>query len=135
MQPRRPYLIRALYDWLIDSGELPHLLVDADAEGVRVPREYVQEGRIILNIGPDAVGALSLGNEEISFQARFGGRPMTVSLPPAAVVAIYGRDSGQGMMFGPEDISGNEDAPHADDANSGDKPQRPGGKPTLKIIK
>ncbi|HEX6927924.1 MAG TPA: ClpXP protease specificity-enhancing factor [Gammaproteobacteria bacterium] len=139
MLSRRPYLIRALYEWLLDSGEVPHLLVDAAVEGAQLPEAYIQEGRIVLNIGPSAVQSLDLGNDEIVFSARFGGTPRTVRFSPAAVIAIYGRDSGQGMMFGPDDDgdesagSGRNDA--ASPAASGaDKPAKP-GKPSLKIIK
>lgn len=135
MPSRRPYLIRALYDWLVDSGELPHLLVDATVSGAELPEAYVHDGRIVLNVSPTAVQALKLGNDEISFSARFGGTPRTVRFSPAAVVAIYGRDSGQGMMFGPED--GFDAASSADDNASpsgDDRPPKP-GKPSLKIIK
>ena len=132
MLPRRPYLIRALYEWLVDSGEVPHLLVDAGFEGSQLPDAYISEGRIVLNVGPSAVQFLDLGNDEITFSARFGGTPRKVSFPPAAVIAIYGRDSGQGMMFGPEDDS--EGPTAASESSDEDKPQKP-RKPGLKLIK
>ena len=99
MLPRHPYMLRALYEWLVDSGDVPHLLVNVDFEGVEVPQDYVQDGRIVLNVGPDAVENLSLGNEFIMFSARFGGRPREIVLPQESVIAIYGRNSGEGMMF------------------------------------
>ncbi len=102
MTSSRPYLIRAMYDWIVDNGMTPHLLVDAEREGVIVPRQYVENGRIILNIAPSAVASLSLGNERIEFNARFGGAPMKVDLPVEAVMAIYVRENGQGMMFSEE---------------------------------
>jgi stringent starvation protein B len=131
--PRRPYLIRALYEWLVDSGEVPHLLVDVTVAGVDVPATAVKDGRTVLNVGPDAVQGLQLGNEELVFSARFQGTPRQVRIPPLAVIAIYGRDSGQGMMFGPEDDPEGTDAGADDDKQSPptDKPT----KPSLKIIK
>ncbi len=137
MLSRRPYLIRALYDWLLDCGDLPHLLVDATVAGAELPDEYVQDGRIVLNVSPSAVQGLQLGNDEIRFSARFGGTPRLVRFPPTAVVAIYGRDSGQGMMFGAEDDphAAQSSAKEDDSAlQGGDEPPRP-GKPSLKIIK
>ena len=92
-----------MYEWLEACNELPHFLVDAGKPGVNVPAEFVQDGKIVLNASANAVKNLYLGNEEIAFEARFGGQPMVVSFPPLAVVAIYGRESGEGMMFGPED--------------------------------
>ncbi|HEX7047820.1 MAG TPA: ClpXP protease specificity-enhancing factor [Gammaproteobacteria bacterium] len=132
MISRRPYLIRALHEWLLDSGEVPHLLVDATVAGADLPESYVKDGRIVLNIGGAAVQSLDLGNDEIIFSARFGGTPRTVRFPPVAVIAIYGRDSGQGMMFGPDD----DGDPPPDGSSPGDdaKPAKP-GKPSLKIIK
>lgn len=135
--PRRPYLIRALYEWLVDSGEVPHLLVDATRPGCELPEGYVQDGRIVLNVGPTAVQALELGNELIRFSARFGGAPREVQFPPEAVIAVYGRESGQGMMFGPEDDGGG-DGPDTGGKPQSRKPQgaaRRPGKPSLKIIK
>ena len=95
----RPYLIRALYEWLVDNDLTPHLMVAADREDVVVPGQYVKDGRIILNVCPTAVQMLELGNELISFSARFGGVPTAVSVPPSAVLGIYARENGQGMLF------------------------------------
>lgn len=103
MIPRRPYLIRAMHDWMVDNGETPHLLVDAESNDVTVPVEFVQNGKIILNISPTAVEGLSLANDFIMFNARFGGRPMEIAIPVHAVLAIYSRESGQGMLFNDED--------------------------------
>lgn len=146
MISRRPYLIRALYEWLVDAGEVPHLLVDATLPGVLVPEEFVQDGRIVLNVGAGAVQSLQMGNEEFSFSARFQGTPRIVRFPPVAVIAIYGRESGQGMMFGPEDAEeddAGEQNPQGDATapqDEGDTDRKPGksskpGKPSLKIIK
>jgi len=124
MTSNRPYLIRAIHEWLIDNECTPHLLVDAEAQGVEVPRQHVKDGKIVLNLGPNAVEGLRIGNEEVSFQARFGGVSQLVSIPVRAVLAIYARENGRGMMFS-EDESG----PEPDD--SGPKPSRP----SLKVVK
>ncbi|MGP1924051.1 MAG: ClpXP protease specificity-enhancing factor [Arsenophonus sp. NEOnobi-MAG3] len=99
MSPRRPYLIRAHYEWLIDNNMTPHLIVDVNIFGVNVPMEYVNKGHIILNITPSAVANLGLTNEIVSFNARFGGVPRHVEVPMSAIIAIYGRENGAGMMF------------------------------------
>ncbi|QXO19361.1 ClpXP protease specificity-enhancing factor [Vibrio ostreae] len=103
MTPRRPYMLRAFYDWLLDNELTPHLVVDATLPGVRVPMEYVQDGQIILNVAPRAVGNLELGNDAVTFSARFGGRPHQVIVPIYAVQAIYARENGAGTMFEPEE--------------------------------
>ncbi len=102
MISQKPYFIRALYDWIVDNGWTPHVQVDAEWPGVEVPREYVQDGVIVLNISPAATHRLELGNERIRFMARFQGRERQVSFPPEAVLAIFARETGQGMPFPPE---------------------------------
>jgi stringent starvation protein B len=97
---RRPYLIRAIYDWACDIGEAPHLVVAADYDGVAIPREHVRDGRITLNVSPGAVQSLDLAGDVISFNARFGGRPFHCVVPAAAVLAVFGRESGEGIVFG-----------------------------------
>jgi stringent starvation protein B len=121
----RPYLIRALYEWLVDNGLTPHLLVEAEQEDVVIPRQYIEDGRIVLNISPAAVQRLDLGNQMISFNARFGGKPMDVLIPPSAVLGIYARENGRGMLF-PDDDAGPDDSPPAD----GGPPR-----PSLKVVK
>ncbi|WGW00808.1 ClpXP protease specificity-enhancing factor [Vibrio sp. YMD68] len=103
MTPRRPYMLRAFYEWLVDNDLTPHLVVDATMPGVRVPEEFIQDGQIILNIAPRAVGNLELGNEAITFSARFSGRPHSVIAPLYSVQAIYARENGAGTMFDPEE--------------------------------
>ena len=128
---RRPYLIRAVYDWAADNGYTPHLLISADAEGVIVPREFVTEGRITLNISPMAVQNLDLAHDPIRFFARFGGKPFEVQVPAGAVLAVFARENGEGHVFG-------EIEPPTDPA---DKPGSPGptpppsGKPKLRVVK
>jgi len=94
----RPYLIRALYEWCTDNGFTPYLVVRVN-ESVRVPREFVNNGEIVLNVSHDATSALQLGNDFIDFKARFGGRPHDIVVPVGRVVAIYARENGQGMAF------------------------------------
>jgi stringent starvation protein B len=97
MTSNRPYLLRAIYEWIVDNGLTPYLLVDAHAEGVQVPPSAVKDGRVVLNIAPRAVAQLQLGNREVAFMARFGGVGHAVSVPVAAVLAIYAQETGQGM--------------------------------------
>ncbi|OOE78224.1 ClpXP protease specificity-enhancing factor [Salinivibrio sp. ML198] len=99
MTPRRPYLVRAFYDWLLDNDLTPHMVVDATLPGVQVPFDYVKDGQIVLNIAPRAVGNLELSNDHVCFNARFGGKPQQVLVPMAAVLAIYARENGAGTMF------------------------------------
>lgn len=102
MTSSRPYLIRALYDWIVDNSMTPHLLVNAERDGVEVPEEHVHEGRIVLNINPVAVQGLMLSNNLVEFSARFAGVKRTVRVPPHAVLAIYAKENGQGMAFSDE---------------------------------
>ncbi|WP_261873880.1 ClpXP protease specificity-enhancing factor [Vibrio rarus] len=158
MTPRRPYLLRAFYDWLAENELTPHLVVDATMPGVRVPEEYVQDGQIILNVAPRAVGNLEIGNEALTFHARFGGRPHSVIVPIYAVQAIYARENGAGTMFEPEEAYDNnmemEDENYLASADSltiveenldavidetptdpDDEPPRPKGRPSLRVVK
>lgn len=102
MTSNRPYLLRALYQWIGDNSMTPHLLVDATRDGVQVPASTVKEGRVVLNIAARAVANLDLGNREVRFKARFGGVSQSVVVPMSAILAIYAQETGQGMML-PED--------------------------------
>ena len=158
LSPRRPYLLRAFYEWLLDNQLTPHLVVDVTLPGVLVPLEYARDGQIVLNIAPRAVGNLELANDEVRFNARFGGVPRQVSVPLAAVLAIYARENGAGTMFEPEaaydevmaslndDNSAEEpetvmsvidgDKPDdADDNGPDDEPPPRGGRPALRVVK
>lgn len=100
MTSSRPYIIRALYEWIVDNACTPHILVDAHVEGVSVPQQHVnKDGQIILNIAPSALKDLFIGLDAISFSARFGGIPFSLFIPCAAVLGIYARENGQGMVF------------------------------------
>lgn len=128
---RRPYLIRAIYQWAVDNGHTPHLLVQADYPGVAVPREHVQEGRITLNISPMAIQGLNLEQEPIWFSARFSGRSFEVQVPSGAVLAIFARENGEGVVFG--EVEPTE--PQGDGA-SPPEPTRPKpGRPQLRVVK
>ena len=142
MNSSRPYLLRAIYQWIVDNDCTPYLLVNAVAPGVSVPVEYVENDKIILNIGPTAAHQLVLGDEEIEFNARFGGRPMEVAAPISAVLAIYARENGQGMLFtddeGESEDSGDPEATgtsaaEGETADSADESAR--SRPNLKVIK
>lgn len=100
---RKPYLLRAIYEWIADNDLTPYLLVDASLDGVAVPRGSVQNDRIVLNMSVHSVDQLQLGNEAITFDARFGGRVENIYVPLRAVLAIYARENGEGMSFNPED--------------------------------
>ena len=133
MTSSRPYLIRAMYQWIVDNGMTPHLLVDADAENCEVPRHLISEGKIVLNVAPMAVSELILGDNEISFSARFDGKPNNILLPVNSVLAIYARENGQGMMFSEDEDSMVESDDGTDPAPDDPDPKTP--KPKLRVIK
>lgn len=133
MTSNRPYLIRALYEWLLDNNLTPHLLVDANHDDVIIPTEFVEDGRIVLNINPSAVMNLVIGNDFISFNARFGGKDTEVVFPPLAVLGIYARENGRGMLF-PDEVDENDQSDNdSDDPDPNEPP--PKGRPSLKVVK
>ncbi len=144
---RRPYLLRAMLDWMVDCGHTPHLIVDAAPEGVRVPKAYVKEGRIVLNISPNATQSLQIDGEAVSFNARFGGVAQVIHVPIDAVLGIYARETGQGMVFSAEGEAGPGEgapdagppAPPSTPPEGGPPGGRPrggkGGRPSLKVVK
>jgi stringent starvation protein B len=125
MTPSRPYLVRAIHEWILDNEMTPHLLVDMETDGVEVPAQQGQNGKIVLNISPQAVEGLMLGNDAIGFRARFGGISTDVHVPVGAVLAIYAKENGRGMVFNED-----SDEPAPDDSGT-----RPGKRPALKIVK
>ncbi|MFZ2972616.1 ClpXP protease specificity-enhancing factor [Ferribacterium limneticum] len=138
----KPYLLRAIWEWCCDNGFTPHIAVDVD-ERTRVPREFVRDGQIVLNLGPDATKSLLIGNDFIDFQARFGGVARDLSVPIARVSAIYARENGAGMAF---EVDGAEDQADAEFIDAGEaavepeepppEPPRPeAGRPWLQRIK
>lgn len=132
MTSNRPYLVRALYEWILDNGLTPHLLVDASRPGAVLPAQFVQDGKIVLNIGPSAVRALVLGNERISFNARFGGVAMDVTVPAEAVMGIYARENGRGMLFPDEEPQTTAATASQEEP---EPPRPPRDRPTLKVVK
>lgn len=102
--PKRPYLLRAYYDWLVDNSFTPYLVVDATYLGVNVPVEYVKDGQIVLNLSANATGNLQLTNDFIQFNARFKGVSRELYIPMGAALAIYARENGDGVMFEPEEV-------------------------------
>lgn len=134
MTPSRPYLLRGIFDWLIENDQTPYLLVDAEAENVMVPLEHVQDGKIILNISLTATRELELSNEAVSFNARFSGKAMNVYVPIAAALALYSKENGRGMMFPDEESDTEQQAPAVAAGNDTDK-KKPAKKPHLSIVK
>jgi stringent starvation protein B len=133
----KPYLMRAIYDWCVDSGYTPYLTVAVDAL-TRVPMEYVKDGQIVLNVGPIAVERFKMGNDLVEFSARFNGVSREISIPVSAVSAVYARENGQGLSF---EVAA-PDAPAAAAPSAGDgsdetppEPPRPSGKPSLRRVK
>lgn len=100
--PSRGYLVKALFDWIIDNDLTPHLVVAAEVPGTDVPDAYVKDGQITLNIAPSAVRDLYMDADAVSFNARFGGVPTQIYVPTASILAIFARENGQGMGFGME---------------------------------
>jgi stringent starvation protein B len=136
MSSNRPYLLRALYEWINDNDMTAHLLVDATREGVQVPRSAVKEGRVVLNIAARAVAHLDLNNREVRFMARFGGVSQAVIVPMAAVLAIYALETGQGMMLPDDGILMHEENP--DDMPDPPDSNNEGGKKNvshLRVVK
>ena len=128
---QRPYLLRAIHEWISDNGMTPHLLVDAAYPGVHVPPGTAKDGKVVLNIADRAVGQLSLGNDYITFGARFGGVAHEVFVPVAAVLAIYSRETGQGMALPAEE---GEDAAAASTPEAPDTPAPERPRPTLSAV-
>lgn len=133
LKSRRPYLLRAMHEWISDNLQTPHIVVDASIQGVEVPRQYVQGGKIILNVSLSATSALNLGNELVSFRARFGSVTYDVSVPIAAVLGIYARETGQGMIFSETDAP--PPVPPQPPAESSATGEVKRAKPTLKVVK
>ena len=125
MTSLKPYLIRSIYEWIIDNDLTPHLLVDAENSNAILPRQFIEDGKIILNIRPQAIQGLVLGNNEIQFNARFSGKPMSIVAPVAAVMAIYAKENGKGMIFDQEDEEPESTPPE----------NTPPTRPTLRVVK
>jgi stringent starvation protein B len=135
---KRPYMLRAMWEWCMDAGLTPQILVDARVDGVDVPREFVKDGTIVLNVHDRAVRSLDMNNDAISFSARFAGQPRSLFVPVDAVLAIYARENGQGLFFevpAEEESSGDSGATAEDKVGASvdvEGPRR--GKPNLKLV-
>lgn len=126
MTSLKPYLIRSIYEWIIDNDLTPHLLVDAENSDAILPQQFIEDGKIVLNIRPQAIQGLSLGNAEIQFNARFSGKPMHIVTPIAAVMAIYAKENGKGMIFDQEDEESDKTPPPEN---------KPPTRPALRVVK
>ena len=125
---KRPYLIRAMHEWMADNGHTPHIVVDASVDGVSVPPEHIKDGKIILNISDSAAHNLKLVNDAVSFRARFGGVPYDVWVPTGSIMGIYARETGQGMIFSND--SGNNETMQEDNAPASGRAH-----PHLRVVK
>lgn len=143
MNSSRPYLVRALYEWIVDNDCTPHMLVNADYAKVQVPQGFASDGQIVLNVSPSAVRHLHMDNDAVSFDGRFGGVPHSLFVPVGAILGIYARENGQGMVFDlePSDVD-EEEVDFAEEVNADDdvpppdgQPPRPTGRPSLKVVK
>ena len=139
MSSSKPYLLRALYDWIVDNEMTPYVVIDANYNSVQVPQDFVDDGRIILNISPVACRGLHIENDRIVFTARFSGIAQQIFAPPAAIMAIYAKETGRGMVFTHDGTSeetegGNGDTPTPPAAASSSK-SGPSRKPALKVVK
>ncbi|MBT42074.1 MAG: ClpXP protease specificity-enhancing factor [Idiomarina sp.] len=139
MTPKRPYLLRALYDWIVDNQLTPHLVVDATIVGTKVPQQFVKDGQITLNISPSAVVGLQLLDDAIRFNARFSGQPMEVIVPMTAALALFARENGAGAMFEAEpqlDKMPVDETPEESSGGTGQSEEKTKSKrPNLKVIK
>ena len=143
MTPSKPYIMRALYEWIVDNECTPYMLVAAEAPGVVVPEGFAEHGQLVLNLSPSAVRNFVMGNEAVSFEARFAGVPHQLFVPLYAVLAVYAQENGQGMFFDPEEppeeFADEVDEPllaeQAADMEEETPPPRPSGRPGLRIVK
>jgi stringent starvation protein B len=133
--PKRPYLLRAMHQWISDCGNTPHVIVDAERAGSEIPKAYVKEGKIVLNLSYTATQRLKLGNDDIEFDARFAGVVHHLSFPVSAVMGIYARETGEGMVFSDQDLGPEPPRPPGtpEEGNGNGAPQR--ARPQLKVVK
>lgn len=133
MLSRKPYLLRAMHQWIVDSGMTPHIVVDVEVPGVEVPPGYAKDGKLILNTSYEATEGLEIGAEQVEFSARFGGVARNLFIPMDAVLAIYAQETGEGMIFGPEQEPTPPTSPDTPEGDTG-KPDA-SRRPSLKVIK
>lgn len=133
MTSSKPYLIRAIYDWIVDNNLTPYLVINAEKPDVHVPEDYIDNGKIVMNISPIACQGLHIENDKIIFSAKFKGDPMQVYIPPTAVIAIYAKENGKGMAFGEEDEEESLPPTTPEPTSKKGKPKR--SRPKLTVVK
>lgn len=136
----KPYLLRAIYEWVVDNDATPHVVLFAENPMVQVPQQFVENGKIVLNISPTAAKDLLIDNDGLSFSARFGGKPYSIYSPIGAVLALYASESGEGLSFEPEDhdsLPPDDNPPAGDDSKNKNskKSAKPTQRPSLKVVK
>ena len=134
MTPSRPYFLRALHEWIVDNAMTPHLMVDATYPGTHIPQQYVKDGKIVLNIAPDAIANLSMTNDWVNFDARFSGVVHRIRLPILSINAIYAVENGRGMVFENEELGGDDTPPAAQPVPDQSKANQK-TRPALKVVK
>ncbi|OTG62339.1 ClpXP protease specificity-enhancing factor [Acinetobacter sp. ANC 3903] len=135
LPPTRPYLARAIYEWICDNNLTPYLLVDATQPNTRVPEQFIQDGQIVLNIVPHAVHQLTMSNDAITFSARFGGVSRDIYVPLNAVMGIYARENGQGLFFDPNEYEGTQIAEDTlKSTTTSEETKQPKKKPSLRLL-
>jgi stringent starvation protein B len=137
INPTRPYLVRAIYEWINDNAFTPYLLINAEEKGVFVPRQYIKDGQIVLNIAPHAVQQLLMDNDSVGFSARFGGVAQQVYVPMRAIMGLYARENGQGLFFDASEYpadAADEDTPLRENTLSKEEVEAPVKKPSLRIL-
>ena len=146
MRSNRPYLLKALYDWIVDNDCTPYIAVNAHYPGVEVPQDFVTDGQIVLNIAPRAVSSFEMTNDHLQLSTRFSGMPIDIYLPVGAVMGIYTQENGQGMVFEPEDPEDSPPEPpkgpqaistdrQKPSKKSSTKPSKGKAKPSLRVVK
>ena len=140
MKSNRPYLLKAFYEWIVDSDCTPYIAVDAHVSGVEVPQEFVTDGQIVLNIAPRAVSNFDMNHQSVSFSTRFSGIPIDIIVPVSAVIGIYAHENGQGMVFDAEDNPENDPPPAkgptvVTSSKKTNKSSKPKTKPSLRVVK
>ncbi|SPL69645.1 ClpXP protease specificity-enhancing factor [Acinetobacter stercoris] len=134
LTPSRPYLARAIYEWICDNNLTPYLMVDATVPYTDVPQQFVKDGQIVLNIVPHAVHMLNMSNDAITFSARFGGVSTDIYVPFQAVLGLYARENGQGLFFDPDEYANVKVEENTLESNTKEQSDQPKKKPSLRIL-
>ncbi|ANF82444.1 ClpXP protease specificity-enhancing factor [Acinetobacter sp. NCu2D-2] len=134
LTPTRPYMARAIYEWICDNNLTPYLLVDATIPNTMVPEQFIKDGQIVLNIAPHAVHALHMSNDAITFSARFGGVSRDIYVPISAVIGIYARENGQGLFFDPNEYQHTQIESDALESEAQETVEKPKKKPSLRLL-